>query len=181
MARTTSLARICRAETCGEGATGTGTGWVRNKWIAGGLTLLTAAALLLPLREHRRAVPKDSFPLSHYPMFSLKRSNRAKVTYLVGLDAGSGRRLLPYGCVGLGGLNQVRRQINRAVREGWVEALCETAAASPLLGCQGPLSDVVEVRVVTGDYRLTDYFSGKNRGPRSENILATRPVVRAAT
>lgn len=174
MNRVTSLVRQYGAGTHGKDETA----GVHGKRLAGALTLLTAAALLRPLLEHRRAEPKDSFPLSHYPMFSLKRSKRAKVTYLVGLDAGGGRHLLPYHCAGLGGLNQVRRQINRAVREGWVEAVCETVAASPMLRQEGPLSRVIEVRIVTGVYGLADYYSGQNTTPRTEKILAARPVVR---
>ena len=52
------------------------------------------------------------------------------MNYLVGLDARGGRRLLPYTLAGTGGLNQVRRQINRAVREGRAEALCRSVASA---------------------------------------------------
>lgn len=163
----------------GSGADrGTRTGWVRDKRLAGGLTLLTVAALLRPIRENWRASPKDSFPLSHYPMFSFKRAERARVSYLVGVDARGGRRPLPYLCAGEGGLNQVRRQINRAVREGWADGLCEAVAASPTLRLAA-FADVVEVRIVTGEYRLTDYFGG-NTAPLAERVHAARPVRRAA-
>jgi len=154
------------------------TGWVRDKRLAGVLTLLTVAALLRPLAEHRRAVPKDSFPLSHYPMFSVKRRMRARFTYLVGIDRRGERRLLPYRCAGGGGLNQVRRQINRAVREGWVADLCAAVAASPLLRREGALADIVEVRVVTGEYRLADYFAG-SKEPLAEVVHAAWPVRRS--
>lgn len=148
-------------------------GWVRDKRWAAGLTLLTVAALLRPLAEHWAASPRDSFPLSNYPMFSAKRRDRARVSYLVGLDAAGERRLLPYRCAGSGGLNQVRRQINRAVREGWAENLCEIVAASPRLRADGPLADIVEVRVVTGEYRIAEYFAG-DKAPLRETVLAAR-------
>lgn len=157
-----------------------GTSWVGNKRLAGGLTLLTVAALLRPIAEHRREFPMDSFPLSHYPMFSLKRSKRARVTYLVGIDARGKQRRLPYLCAGVGGLNQVRRQINRAVREGWAERLCETVAASPMLRREGAFADVVEVRIVAGEYRLADYFKG-NKAPLSERVYAACLVRRDVT
>lgn len=157
-----------------------GIGWPPSKRLAGGITLFTAAALLRPLAEHWRAESKDSFPLSHYPMFSLKRSDRARVTYLVGIDADGGRHRLPYRCAGMGGLNQVRRQINRAVREGRAELLCETVASSPLLRQTGSLGRIVEVQIVTGTYGLTNYFSGKTRSPMAEKIHATRPTRRVA-
>jgi len=160
-------------------ATPAGSGWVRDKRLAGALTLATVAALLLPIAENWRATPKDSFPLSYYPMFSLKRSKRARVTYLVGIDERGERRILPYGCAGAGGMNQVRRQINRAVREGRAETLCEAVAASPRLRREGPFADLVEVRVVSGEYRLKDYFAG-NKVPVAERVLAARPVRRGA-
>jgi hypothetical protein len=155
------------------------TGWVRDKRLARLLSLILVAALLRPIAENRRARPRDSFPLSYYPMFSLKRSARSRVTYLVGIDAAGGRRLLPYTCAGSGGLNQVRRQINRAVREGWADALCQRVAASPALGRPGPFADVAEVQIVTGSYRLADFFAG-DKGPRSERVVAARRVRRSS-
>jgi len=153
-------------------------GWVHDKRLAGVVTVLTAAALLLPIAQNWRVAPRDSFPLSYYPMFSLKRSKRVRVTYLVGIDARGERHLLPYGCAGTGGFNQVRRQINRAVREDRVETLCQTVAASPLLKRPGPLASILEVRIVSGEYRLADYFSGKDQTPVSERMLAAVPVRR---
>jgi hypothetical protein len=154
-----------------------GTGWAGGKRLAGGLSLLVIAALLRPLLEHRRPEPRDSFPLSHYPMFSAKRPKRARLTYLVGIDSAGQRTCLPYRCAGVGGLNQVRRQINRAVREGRVDDLCEAVAASSTLHQPGSLAGIVEARVVSGEYRVDDYFAG-NRTPMKETVLAARPVRR---
>ncbi len=112
-------------------------------------------------------------------MFSFKRSKRARVNYLVGVDSRGERHLLPYICAGSGGLNQVRKHINRAVREGRAADLCQRVASSPRLGSLGPFGDVVEVHIVSGEYRLAQYFRGKKE-PVSERIHATGRVRRAS-
>lgn len=172
------MSRLARSSAAGSGsACDRPRGWVRHKWLAGGINLLMIAAVLRPIAENWRAQPKDSFPLSSYPMFSLKRSKRTRVTYLVGIDARGGRRLLPSTCFGAGGLNQVRRQLNRAVREGRADAVCRSVASGPALRKGGPFADVVEVQVITGAYRLADYFAG-TKAPASERVHASQPVRR---
>lgn len=148
---------------------------VRGKALAGAASLLTVCAVLWPVMENWREKPKDGFPLSYYPMFSAKRSKSASVTYLVGLGAEGERHSLPYTYAGTGGLNQVRRQINRVVRGGKADTLCRIVAAK--VAWEERLADVVTVQVVTGRYWLTDYFAGK-RDPLSEVVRASCPVER---
>ncbi|MGF1471221.1 MAG: hypothetical protein ACFB50_05680 [Rubrobacteraceae bacterium] len=147
------------------------------KWYAGGLSILTVGATLWPLVRNWREDPEDDFPLSHYPMFSAKRPEKVRVTHLVGLDGRGKRYLIPYKYAGGGGMNQVRRQINRTVREGRADALCQTVAARISLEKESSFAGVVTVQVVTGRYRLADYFSGA-REPLSENVRASCPVRR---
>ena len=71
----------------------------------------------------------------------------------------------------------MRKHINRAVREGRADIFCQQVAASPRLRSPGPFADVVEVRIVSGDYRLAQYFRGK-KDPVSERIHATERVRR---
>ena len=114
------------------------------------------AAVLWPVRQNRRREPVDGFPLSYYPMFSARRRAKARVIHLVGVDADGGSIRIPYACAGEGGLNQVRRQIGRACREGRAAALCELVAGDV---CRRPaLANVVEVRLVESTFRLDDYF-----------------------
>jgi hypothetical protein len=150
---------------------------VGEKAFAGCLSALTILAVLWPVTRNWRENPKDGFPFSHYPMFSVKRAKKANVNYLVGLDADGERLLLPYGFAGAGGLNQVRRQINRAVREGRAEELCRAVAARVALEEEGEFAGVVAVRVVTGRYRLEGYFSGA-REPVYERVRASCAVAR---
>lgn len=152
---------------------------VLGKGFAGGLSVLTIGAVLWPIVQNWREKPRDGFPLSYYPMFSAKRARTASVTYLVGLDARGGRRLLPYDYAGTGDLNQVRRQINRIVREGRADKLCQIVAGKVALEGEGEFADVVTVQVVTGKYRLADYFAGK-RDPVSERVHASWPVERGS-
>jgi hypothetical protein len=156
---------------------GRASGWVRTKRRASAVALLLVAALLRPIAENRRRSPTDSFPFSYYPMFSRRRAERARVIYLVGVDAGGRSCLLPHACAGSGGFNQVRRQINRAVREGRADALCASVAASPVLTQTAAFADVVEVRVVAGDFCLTDYVPGNAR-PLAERVRAAHQVRR---
>ena len=74
-------------------------------------------------------------------------------------------------------MNQVRRQINRIVREGKADALCQTIAAKISLEEEGRFTEVATVQVVTGKYRLADYFGG-NKEPLSERVRASCPVRR---
>lgn len=132
-------------------------------------------AVISPLREHWRPRPHDSFPFSCYPMFTAKRSATGTVTHLVGVDGQGRTRVLPHELLGPGGLNQVRRQLRRAVREGRAEATCRNLADRVSAARGGRYADVVEVRVVTGTYRFDDYFAG-NAVPRRLRIHASQPT-----
>ncbi len=133
----------------------------RAKLLRGGISMLVLGAILWPPRENWRSRPRDGFPLSYCPMFTARRGRRVAVTYIRGVDAAGGEHLLPYLCVGNGGLNQVRRQINRRIREGQASEVCRCAAiwlASPAGGSVPP---VVRVELVTGRFRLADYYAGR--------------------
>ena len=148
-----------------------------SKWYAGGVSIVTIGAVLWPIMRNWQESSEDDFPLSHYPMFSAKRPEKVRVTHLVGVDRDERRHLIPYKYAGGGGMNQVRRQINRIVREGKADALCQTVAARISLEEEGRFTGVTTVRVVTGKYRLADYFGG-DKSPVSENVRASCPVRR---
>lgn len=159
---------------------------VREKGFAGVFGALLIGAVLLPVVQNWREQPKDGFPLSYYPMFSLKRSDSTTARYLVGLDARGERHLLPHTYAGTGGLNQVRRQINKVVRGGKADTLCKLVAAKVAQGDEERFAGVVTVQVVVGRYRLTDYFAEKRRSVwermdasrTSEHVEASCPVER---
>ncbi|MBA2450364.1 MAG: hypothetical protein H0V51_20305 [Chloroflexi bacterium] len=151
---------------------------MQGKRFASGLSILTIGAVLWPIVQNSRQQPKDNFPLSYYPMFTADRSQRAQVTHLLGLDARGRRYPIPYGYAGAGGLNQVRRQLRELVRIGRADELCRSVASKIGRESGGPFAGVVTVQVVTGEYRLADYFTG-TRTPLSERVHASREVERA--
>jgi hypothetical protein len=97
--------------------------------------------------------------------------------YLVGLDASGGRHLIPYTFLAGGGLNMVRRQLRRMVLDGRAEEVSRTVARRVARRSNGPLAGVVTVQVVTGTYRLADYFTG-TKDPLSERVHASCDIER---
>jgi hypothetical protein len=152
---------------------------VSAKLVAAGLSLLVVAAVLSPIVENWRENPRDSFPLSYYPMFSLKREETGRVTYLAAFDAHGNRFPIAHQVVGPGGLNQVRRQITKRVDRGEASKLCQSVSSRVGRRQEGRLADVVTIQVVTGMYRLDGYFSG-DKSPVAEHVHASCDVKRPA-
>jgi hypothetical protein len=144
---------------------------------AGALSAALVTAVLWPLRQNWCEVPRDSYPFSYFPMFSAKRKKRVRERYLVGLDASGGRHLIPYTYLAGGGLNMVRRQLRRLVASGRADEVGRIVAARLASRPDGPLAGVVTVHVVTGEYRLADYFTGAKE-PLCEQVHASCAVVR---
>lgn len=149
----------------------------REKGLAGAFSALMIGAVLWPIVQNWREHPKDSFPLSYYPMFSLKRADATTVRYLVGVDSRGERHLLSHRYAGTGGLNQVRRQINKIVRGGKADTLAKLVAANVAERNEERYADVVTVQIISGRYRFADFFAG-NREPIKERIHASCPVER---
>jgi hypothetical protein len=143
-----------------------------GKWLAGGLGLLLLAAVLAPIAENWRPQPEDGFPLSYYPMFTYERGATSRVTHLVGVDGRGNRTPLPYTFAGVGGLNQVRRQLARIVGRGGSDGLCRTVASRVARDDRPPFAELVTVRVVTGTYDLADYFTGRDKAAVAERVHA---------
>jgi hypothetical protein len=92
-----------------------------GKAVAGLFSVVMLGATLAPVVENWKEQPQDSFPLSYYPMFSANRAEKYQVHYIVGLDQQGNRHLISYKFAGHGGFNQVRRQINKIVRDSRAE------------------------------------------------------------
>jgi len=127
--------------------------------------------------ENWRATPRDGFPLSYYPMFTARRRGRVRVTHLVGYDGEGQRYHLSHRLVGEGGLNQVRRQLRRRALAGEGDDVCRAVAARCGRFRSGRYADLVTVQLVTGEYRLDDYFAG-DRAPRQETVHAAVEIAR---
>jgi hypothetical protein len=118
------------------------------------VTGCVVGAALVPLRQYRRPTGErvDGFPLSYYPMFSARRGQFGSVSYAVGVYADGSRRNLPYNMLGPGGVNQVRKQLSRAVSRGQVEDYARRLAARVAEHPAG--ADVVRVEIVRGEFDL---------------------------
>jgi hypothetical protein len=149
----------------------------REKAFAAALSAGLVAGVLWPLRQNWCDSPRDSYPFSYFPMFSVKRRKRVRERYLLGLDTRGGRHLLPYTYLAGGGLNMVRRQLRRLVLAGRAEEVGMKVAARLAREPDGPFADVVTVQIVTGEFRLGDYFTG-SKGPLSERVHASCEVER---
>ena len=146
------------------------------KWAAGLLSFVFLAAVLTPIVENWHEPPRDDFPLSYYPMFSFEKGDRQRVTYLAAYDAAGSRILLPYWYAGQGGMNQVRRQINKQVDRGQAPRLCRNVASRVARSADLP-ADLSTVEIVTGVFQMSQFFAG-NRAPVSESVRAQCPVRR---
>jgi hypothetical protein len=145
---------------------------------AAGFGVALLGAVAAPLLQHRRAVPRDGFPLSHYPMFCADRGDRLTLTHLVGGRADGTERALPCGLVASGGMNQVRKQLTRSARRGRGPQVVRRVARR--IADRPPYADVVAVRLVTGTYRLSGWFAG-DRAPLALEVHAVAPVLRKAS
>lgn len=141
-----------------------------SKWSASLLSLVLLGAILLPVVENWVETPRDDFPLSYYPMFTFEKTDRQRVTYLVVYDSAMNRFRLPYWYAGLGGMNQVRRQINKLVDRGQAGRLCRNVA-SRVARSEELSPDLAAVEVVTGYFLMTQFFAG-DRTPIAETVRA---------
>lgn len=149
----------------------------RGKWLAGAFSLALIATVAWPVVENWKVEPQDSFPLSYYRMFSEDRADRQRLTYLAGLDPRGNRYLIPYRFAGTGGMNQVRRQINRRVNDGEAADLCRSVASRLGRSSSRP-PGVSTVEVITGTFLLSSYVTGSIT-PLEENVRARCAVPQA--
>lgn len=149
----------------------------RPKALAGIAAFACIIALPIVQFARPRASRTDGFPFSYYPMFSAARSRSGTVHHLVGVDADGRRHILHHAHAGTGGLNQVRRQINRRVREGAADIVAAAAARSVAASTKPEDARIRTVEVVSSTHRFDEFFAG-NREPRRRVVHATAPVAR---
>lgn len=132
-----------------------------------------------PIRENFKPPEEreDDFPLSYYPMFSQKRGRAASLHHLLGIGADGVEHILPHTLAGSGGLNQVRRQINRYVREERADKLARRVAHNVGRSVNPTYASVEKVQVVTSRHRYDDWFDG-NKEPLRRRVRAEAPVRR---
>lgn len=134
-----------------------------TRLIAAVVTALLLTAVSLPARRLGRDDARDSFPFSHYPMFSAKRKDHYWVTHLLGVRADGSVAPLHYSYLGTGGLNAVRRQVRRRVLSGDGQRLAERAAELLSVRDRAADRDVVRVHIVRGRYLVEPFMTGRAR------------------
>ena len=150
-----------------------------SKPLAAVFSVVLLAVVASPIVENWRTPAHDDFPLSYYRMFSEERADLQRITYLVGIDNQGSRFLVPYQYAGSGGMNQVRRQMNKLVAGGSAPRLCQTVA-SRVSRARSRLPDLRTIEVTTGTYRLSEYFTGR-QAPVTENVNARCTVARSGS
>ncbi|GAB4497027.1 MAG: hypothetical protein OHK0019_29830 [Saprospiraceae bacterium] len=149
---------------------------IQSKSAAVVASLILLSAILWPIRENWQKEPKDAFPLSYFPMFSLKRDTTCRVNYFVGFDNRGNRVVIPYRFVGSGGFNQVRRQINKKVRQGKGDALAQKVSKRLSKTSMAPYTELKRVALCTGTYDLDCYFLKGQKTPLEEIVVAEKTI-----
>ncbi len=145
-----------------------------------GPALIIAATLtlvMLPVRENWAAKPKDSFPLSYYPMFSATRGATYSSPSLVGWTHDGQRRVIPYTFAGGGGFNEVRRQVRTLIGDKKAQDVCRKVARRLARSQRSEAAGIEKLQVLTATHNLDQYFRGNKQAIR-ERVHATCPVVR---
>lgn len=133
-------------------------------------------AVLWPLQ---RQPPKDSFPLSTFPMFSKARPRFADISHVVGVDGEGERRPIPPALVANGEVLQAKVTIERTIRRGRRGAmkLCSEVAGR-VAEAGDEFADVGKIEVRGDRYLVVGYFTSAKK-PVSSRIHARCNVRRA--
>jgi hypothetical protein len=116
-------------------------------------------AAVLVVAPTLRQPPRDSFPLSTYPMFAADRGPVAAVNTVLGIDAGGVARTLSPELIG--GSDEVilaAATVTNAVRRGDATALCRAVAERAATGERA--GEWRRFEVVTHRYDTVAYLSG---------------------
>lgn len=151
---------------------------ITSKTAAIVFSMIISVAVLWPVTENLKNEPVDNFPLSYYPMFSAKRSATQSLNYFVGYDYNYNRYIIPYRFIGSGGFNQVRRQLNKNVRNEQYDKVVKKVSKRLMRSREAPFDKLVTVQLVRGKYHLNTYYHSGSKTPVSEKILAVQKIER---
>jgi len=139
------------------------------------ISALFIGAVVSPYLESE---PKDSFPLSTYPMFSFQKDRKATLEHVVGLTPDGRELFIPPRLIANDEVLQARATIHRTVRRGRLATrkLC-AEVAERLRGESGELGTVTTVEVRRATYDSVEYFT-KHAPPTHSKVFARCPVTR---
>lgn len=150
-----------------------------GKVLATLFSVLVIGAMLSAVLQNWQARPRDSFPLSYFPMFSYEFDELQTEHYLIGRDALGNRHAIHYNNIAPGGsVVRIRRETVRAmVKRGQSKQLCQDASQRIAERNPRSLRSVVSLEVMTGTFSLSEYLQG-NKTPASEKVQATCSIRR---
>ncbi|MGF1668465.1 MAG: hypothetical protein ACFCVC_19560 [Acidimicrobiia bacterium] len=127
------------------------------------------AAVVAPIVNQFRQSPRDSFPFSHYPMFSARRGETLGLAFVRGVRTDGSYEPLDSRLVARGGMNQERKQLAAAARR---RTLARQAAqrTARRLAKRNLRPEVVAVEVVRGHFPLAAYFDPGPNECRVEEV-----------
>jgi hypothetical protein len=117
------------------------------------VSVLVIAATVWPAF---RDPPRDSFPLSTYPMFSSVRE-QPWIDVIVGFTADDGQRRIGPELVANAEVMQAAQTVRQAIRRKRAKALC--AHVAERVGEQPELVDVVRLEVQSRQFDPRTYFT----------------------
>jgi hypothetical protein len=132
------------------------------------------AFVIAPVAQNWMPHPVDGFPFSYYPMFAERVGETYRVTHVVGIDGAGREHVIPFGYLGVGGLNEVRVHVQREARHD-PQRFCQRVATALNERATGELRDVQQLVIRTGRYLLDSFYAGRIE-PRSMREHARCPV-----
>jgi hypothetical protein len=138
------------------------------------VSAIVVGALLYPLQV---SPPRDSFPLSTFPMFSKARPPFADIDHVVAVDAAGASTVLPPGMVASDEVLQAKVAVTTVVRRGRKAAVELCLAVAQRVAADPEHAAAVRVEVRSDRYQVDGYFSGA-RQPVSSSVHARCPVRR---
>jgi hypothetical protein len=150
-----------------------------SKLLAAAFSIAVIGAMLSAVPQNWQAQPRDSFPLSYFPMFSAERADLHTEHYVAGWDAQGNRYVIPSSSIAPGGsIVRIRQATVMAmVRRGQSAQLCENVSRRIVARNEPSLSSVVRLEVVTGTFSLAEYLRGQ-KAPKTEMVRATCTIRR---
>jgi hypothetical protein len=155
-------------------------GFFRRRAWAYLVSVTLVGAVLWPLQQND---PKDSFPLSTYPMFSRKRPTELSIDHVLAV-AGSRQEAIPPKLVASGEVLQAKTTISQKLRRGrrGAEELCRMVAER--VADEGDYGWAEHIEVRSDRYLVLGYFSGAKkpiwsrvhaRCDRSGTVMTEKP------
>jgi len=162
----------------------------------GALTVMLATALIVghPVVWASGLVPtetsQDSFPISTYPMFASAVPEVYSLHHIIATGRGIPEVRVPKHLWAVGGMNQARGQLDKAVVEfrrdkkqkhGPLRDFC-TKAARRIARQKGkdgsPFAGANRVQIVRSQYHLKNYFLGSETAPIKRQVVLSCPIKR---